>query len=85
MVDVLGWTIRPLWASIDDGRPAPPRLPGGVFSYERGTPAACTRPLPLRPCSETVPVGVHAYRGTFPIRKRPPPWDPPQTLGIGLR
>ena len=25
------------------------------------------------------------YRGTLPIRKRPPPWDPPWTLGIGLR
>ena len=25
------------------------------------------------------------YRGTSPIRKRPPPWDPPRTLGIGLR
>ena len=25
------------------------------------------------------------YRGTSPIRKRPPPYDPPMTLGIGLR
>ena len=25
------------------------------------------------------------YRGTSLIRKRPPPWDPPRTLGIGLR
>ena len=25
------------------------------------------------------------YRGTSPIRKRPPPYDPPTTLGIGLR
>ena len=25
------------------------------------------------------------YRGTSPIRKRPPPKDPPTTLGIGLR
>ena len=25
------------------------------------------------------------YRGTSPIRKRPPPYDPPLTLGIGLR
>jgi len=25
------------------------------------------------------------YRGTSPIRKRPPPEDPPRTLGIGLR
>ena len=24
-------------------------------------------------------------RGTSPIRKRPTPWDPPRTLGIGLR
>ena len=26
-----------------------------------------------------------AYRGTLPIRKRPPPADPPRTLGIGPR
>ena len=25
------------------------------------------------------------YRGTSPIRKRPPPEEPPRTLGIGLR
>ena len=25
------------------------------------------------------------YRGTSPIRKNPPPWDLPRTLGIGLR
>ena len=25
------------------------------------------------------------YRGTSHIRKRPSPWDPPRTLGIGLR
>ena len=25
------------------------------------------------------------YRGTSPIRKRPPPQDPPSTLDIGLR
>ena len=25
------------------------------------------------------------YRGTSPIRKRPPPKDPPRTLGTGLR
>jgi hypothetical protein len=25
------------------------------------------------------------YRGTSPIRKRPPVRDPPRTLGIGLR
>ena len=24
------------------------------------------------------------YRGTSLIRKRPPPWDPPRTLVIGL-
>ena len=28
---------------------------------------------------------VAVYRGTSPIRKRPPPCDPPKTLGIGLR
>ena len=27
----------------------------------------------------------YLYRGTSPIRKRPPPWDPPSTLGVGLR
>ena len=27
----------------------------------------------------------HMYRGTSPIRKRPPTSDPPRTLGIGLR
>ena len=26
-----------------------------------------------------------AYRGTSPMRKRPPPSDPPRALGIGLR
>ena len=26
-----------------------------------------------------------SYRGTSPMRKRPPPSDPPRTLGIGLR
>jgi hypothetical protein len=26
-----------------------------------------------------------AYRVTSPIKKRPPPWDPPRALGIGLR
>ena len=25
-----------------------------------------------------------AFRGTSPIRRRPPPWDPPWTQGIGL-
>ena len=29
--------------------------------------------------------GECAYRGTSPIRKRPPPYDPPSTLGTGLR
>ena len=29
--------------------------------------------------------GFVIYRGTSPIRKRPPPQDPPKTLGIGLR
>jgi len=28
---------------------------------------------------------LRAYRGTSLIRKRPPPKDPPRTLGIGLR
>ena len=28
---------------------------------------------------------LDAYRGTSPIRKRPPPLDPPRNLGIGLR
>ena len=27
---------------------------------------------------------VRSYRGTSPIRKHPPPYDPPMTLGIGL-
>ena len=31
------------------------------------------------------PRGAALYRGTSPIRKRPPPYDPPTTLGIGLR
>jgi hypothetical protein len=26
-----------------------------------------------------------AYRGTSPIRKHPPHWDPPRTQGTGLR
>jgi len=30
-------------------------------------------------CSTTL------YMGTAPIRKRPPPWDPHRSLGIGLR
>ena len=30
-------------------------------------------------------LGPRAYRGTSLIRKRPPPSDPPRTLGIGLR
>jgi hypothetical protein len=25
------------------------------------------------------------YRGTSPIRKAHPPWDPPRTLGMSLR
>ena len=29
--------------------------------------------------------GRTVYRGTSPIRKRPPPYDPPTTLGIGIR
>jgi len=29
--------------------------------------------------------GYRSYRSTSPIRKRPPPQDPPSTLGIGLR
>ena len=28
--------------------------------------------------------GVVSYRSTSPTRKRPPPYDPPMTLGIGL-
>ena len=28
---------------------------------------------------------VGAYRGTSPTRNRLPPYDPPRTLGIGLR
>jgi len=39
-----------------------------------------------RPCAmggliSTFP--VYRDRGTSPIRKRPPLWDPPKTLGIG--
>ena len=25
------------------------------------------------------------YRVTSPVRKRPTPWDPPRTLGVGIR
>ena len=28
---------------------------------------------------------VPLYRGTSLIRKLPPPYDPPRTVGIGLR
>ena len=28
---------------------------------------------------------VRPYRGTSPLRNRPPPWDPPRTLRLGLR
>ena len=36
--------------------------------------------------SELAPKNLHpkSYRGTSPIRKHPPPLDPPRTLGIGL-
>ena len=30
-------------------------------------------------------LGIQGSRGTSPVRKRPPPYDPPKTLGIGLR
>jgi len=29
--------------------------------------------------------GFVACRGTSPIERRPPPWVPPRTLGIGLQ
>jgi hypothetical protein len=31
------------------------------------------------------PAKKHLPRGASPVRKRPPPWDPHRTLGIGLR
>ena len=35
--------------------------------------------------TEGIGQSVHnVYRGTLPMGKRPPPWDPPETLGIGL-
>ena len=30
-------------------------------------------------------LNLKPYRGTSSIRNRPPPYDPPTTLGIGLR
>ena len=33
---------------------------------------------------EVTPLSL-LYRGTSPIRKRPPPEEPPRTLGLGLR
>jgi hypothetical protein len=35
-------------------------------------------------CTEISALNV-LFRGTSPIRKRQPPWDPPRTLGIGLQ
>ena len=40
---------------------------------------------PLQGLSSGGPPLTRAYRGTSLIRKRPPPQDPPRTLGIGLR
>ena len=60
-----------------------PEWPYGVGTArcERGTPVWCI--------IDTNTVVIHApssrlYRGTSPKRKRPPPYDPPRTLGIGL-
>ena len=52
----------------------------------------CTEPLPCHReiHIHTVPeppvlLGGYVYRGTSLIKKRPPPEDPPRTLGTGLR
>ena len=49
-------------------------LRGWTFSYGRGTSV----------CNPTRLHTVAPYRGTSPLRKRPPPKDPPRTIGIGL-
>ena len=41
--------------------------------------------LALGPYGTEVPLQRYMYRGTSPIRKRPPSQDPPRTLGIGIR
>jgi hypothetical protein len=52
------------------------------ISYEQDTPV---RLLPARPLVRRGRFESFLYRGTSPIRKRPPPSDPPWTLGKGLR
>ena len=48
-------------------------------------------PVPAYVGSSEPPIGsspnskASLYRGTSPIRKRPPPYAPPRTLGIGLQ
>ena len=42
-------------------------------------------PPPLRPAPFTSVLYIFNYRGTLPIKKHSPPYDPPKTLGIGLR
>ena len=75
-------------------------LGGGAVPYERGVPVA-TPPWSEKALDSnssqiqlTQLQGEAAnfrnrnrvsYRGTSPIRNRPPPEDPPGTLGIGLR
>ena len=52
-----------------------------AVSYERGNPA---RRSWRGPCFRLRAGFPTQYRVTSPIRKRPPPYDPPRTLGIGL-
>jgi len=60
------------------GRATRVRFEWGVNkSYERGTPVHEWRCWGSR--------SQHLYRGASLIRKRPPPYEPPMTLGTGLR
>jgi len=53
-------------------------VPLGVgVSYQRGTPVQSALAVVDH-------ANVQNYKGTSPIRKRPPLYDPPMTLGIGL-
>jgi hypothetical protein len=53
-------------------RPGPARLGMRLEPLELSTPCYLRAPPPQS-----------NYRGTSLTKKRPPPWDPPQTLGIG--
>jgi len=93
-------TRPPRWATIERWRATVgSQCPGTIHTCrppESGYEASKVDSLKPRKCihlgalraqipTQSRTTVFHAYRGTSLIRKRPPPYDPPMTLGLDLR